>query len=148
MTNYKLNAGHSNLQDQKIFREVAEEMKFDIKNVGQKSPRDSSIVESPKSPAIMASGTSTIFLSSDPNELCDRIKLLLQEKRAGNNSNIIFEEIVAVIDNLLEYKSITPSEHKKVLEKINLLHTKEKSKTVYCIHKCNFFHVFFDIVNV
>ena len=43
----------------------------------------------PKSPDIMvfASGVSkTIFLSSDPNELCDRLKLLLQEKHAGNNS--------------------------------------------------------------
>ena len=32
MTNYKFNAGHSYLQDQKIIREFAEEMKFDIKN--------------------------------------------------------------------------------------------------------------------
>ena len=32
-----------------------------------------------KSPAIMASGISkTIILSSDPDELCDRLKLLLQ----------------------------------------------------------------------
>ena len=31
MTNYKFNVGHSNLQDQKIFREFAEEMKFDFK---------------------------------------------------------------------------------------------------------------------
>ena len=29
----------------------------------------------------MASGISTIILSSDPNELCDRLGLLLQKKR-------------------------------------------------------------------
>ena len=34
----------------------------------------------------------TIFLSSDPNELCNRLKLLLQEKQAGNISDIIIQE--------------------------------------------------------
>ena len=81
----------------------------------------------PKSPAIMASGISTIFLQSDPNEQC-RIILLLQEKRTGKNSNIFNEEIVATIDNLLEYKSITPSEHQIVFKKV-IYCTKKKSKT-------------------
>ena len=31
----------------------------------------------------------TKFLPSDPNELCNRLKLLLQEKQAGSNCNII-----------------------------------------------------------
>ena len=54
-------------------------------------------------PAIMASGISkTIILSSDPNELCDRLKLLLQEKHAGNNFDIINDEIVAIVDKLLK----------------------------------------------
>ena len=39
-TNNKFNAGHFNLHDQKIIREFAEEMKFDNKNKGRKSPRD------------------------------------------------------------------------------------------------------------
>ena len=51
-----------------------------------------------KSPAIMASGISTIFLSSDPNELCDRLKLTLKEKPAGNISNIFNEKMVAIVD--------------------------------------------------
>ena len=37
------------------------------------------------------------------------LKLLLQEERASNISNIINEEIVAIIDKLLEYESITSS---------------------------------------
>ena len=77
-------------------------MKFDFKNSGRKSPGDNSFVELLKSPSVMASGISTNFLSSDPIELCDRLKLLLQEKRAGNNSNIINGEIVAIIDKLSE----------------------------------------------
>ena len=38
---------------------------------------------------VSVSGVSkTLFLSSDPDEFCDRIKLLLPEKHAGNNSDI------------------------------------------------------------
>ena len=56
-----------------------------------------------KSPAIMASGVKeTVFLSSDPDELCERSKLLLQEKNAGNNSEIIDKEIFVIVDKLLE----------------------------------------------
>ena len=47
-----------------------------------------------------------IFLPSDPDELCDRLKLLLQEKQAGNNRNLINEEILAIFDKLLQHKCI------------------------------------------
>ena len=70
----------------------------------------------------MASGVSkTNFLSSDANELCDRLKLLLQEKHAGKNSDIINDEIVIIVDNLLEYKCISKKQHKQILIKCNLL---------------------------
>ena len=73
-------------------------------------------------PAIMASGISkTIILSSDPIELCDRLKLLLQEKHAGNNSDIINDEIVAIIDKLLEYNCISKKQHKQILIKCNIV---------------------------
>ena len=75
-----------------------------------------------KSPAIMASGISkTIFLPSDPDELCDRLKLLLQEKDGGNNSDLINDEIVAIVDKLLEYKCISNKQHKQILNKYNLI---------------------------
>ena len=66
----------------------------------------------------------TIFLSSDPKELCDRLKLLLHEKQAGNNSDIINDEIVVMIDKLLEYKCITKKQHKQILIKCILLQKK------------------------
>ena len=76
-------------------------MKYNIKQKGNKSNRHKSLERLFESPAIMGSGVSkTIFLSSDPNELCDRLKLLLQEIHAGNNSNTINEEIVAIVDKL------------------------------------------------
>ena len=97
-------------------------MHFDTKALGNKSTRDRTLIKLLKSPAIMASGVSkTVFLSSDPNELCNRIKLLLQEKHAGNNSNIINDEIVVIIDKLLEYKCISKKQHKQILIKCNLL---------------------------
>ena len=76
-------------------------MKFDIKTIGRKNNRAISIVELLKSPAIMALGFSTIFLSCDPNELCNGLKLLLELKQAGNYSNLINEEIAAMVDKLM-----------------------------------------------
>ena len=70
----------------------------------------------------MASGISkTIFLSSDPDELCNGLKLFLQEKYAGNNSDIINDEIIAVVDKLLEYKCISKKQQKQILINCNLL---------------------------
>ena len=122
ITNYDFNVDHSNQQDRKLIYEFAKEMDFNIREKGNKSDRDKSIIRLLKSPAIMASGVSkTIFLSSDANELCDRLKLLLQEKHAGNNSDIINNEIVAIVDKLLEYKCISKKQHKQILYNCNLL---------------------------
>ena len=69
ITNYDFNVDHSNQQDRKMIYEFAKEMNFNIKQKGNKSNRDKSIIRLLKSPAIMASGISkTIFLSSDPDE--------------------------------------------------------------------------------
>ena len=122
MTNYDFNVSHSNPKDQKLFYEFGKEMNFNVKQKARKSDRDRSMINLLKSPAIMASGISNIIiLSTDPNELCDRLKLLLQEKQAGNNSNIINDEIVAIVDNLLKYKCMSKKEHKQILIKCNLL---------------------------
>ena len=75
----------------------------------------------------MASGISTILLLSDSNELCDRLKILLQGKQARNNSDIIKDEIVAIVDQLLEYKCISKKEDEQSLIKCNLLHPNKKS---------------------
>ena len=122
ITNYDFNVDHSNQQDRKLIYEFVTEMNFNIRQKGNKSDRDKSIIRLLRSPRIMASGVSkTIFLSSDPDELCNRLKLLLQEKQAGNNSDIINQEIVAIVDKLLEYKCISKKQHKQILIKCNLL---------------------------
>ena len=44
----------------------------------------------------------TRWLSCNPTELCDRVKILLQGKEAVSNS--FFDEIAATSDTILEYK--------------------------------------------
>ena len=122
ITNKNYNVDHGSLSDKKLMYDFAKEMHFDTKALGNKSTRDRTLMKLLKSTAIMASGVSkTIFLSSDPNELCDRLKLILQEKHAGSLSDIINDEIVAIIDKLLEYKCISKKQHKQILLKCNLL---------------------------
>ena len=122
ITNKNYNVNHASLSDKKLMYDFAKEMHFDIKRVGNKSTRDRTLIKLLESPAIMASGVlKTIILSSDPDELCDRLRLLLQEKHAGNNSNIINDEIVAIVDKLLEYKCISKKQHKQFLIKCNLI---------------------------
>ena len=55
-----------------------------------------------------------IFLPSDPDELVDQLKLLYFEKVGGNDSFLINEQILAIIDTLLEYECITPSQHQNM----------------------------------
>ena len=122
ITNKNYNVDLASLSDKKLMYDFAKEMHFDRNATGNKSTRDRKLIKLLDSPAIMASGVSnTIFLSSDPDELCDRLKLLLQEKHAGNNSDIINDEIIAIIDKLLEYKCISKKQHKQILIKCNLL---------------------------
>ena len=107
ITNKNYNVDLAKVSDKKLLYDFAEEMNFDLKAIGKKSTRNTTPIKLPKSTGLMvsASGASkTIVLSSDPNELCDRLKLLLQEKRAGNNSDLINQEFVAIVDKLLEYK--------------------------------------------
>ena len=124
ITNSKFNVDLASLSDKKLMYDFAKEMHFDPKASGNKSTRDRKLIKLLNSPGLMvsASGVSkTIFLPSDADELCDRLKLLLQEKHAGNNSDIIDQEIVAIVDKLLEYKCISKKQHKQILIKCNLL---------------------------
>ena len=124
ITKIKYNVDLASLADKKLLHDFAKEMHFDTKAQGNKSTQDRTLIKLLKSPGLIvsASGVSkTIFLSSDPDELCDRLKLLLQEKHARNNSDIINNEVVAIIDALLKYKCITKKQHKQILINCNLL---------------------------
>ena len=100
--------------------DFAKDVNFDVKAPSKKSKRDRTLIKLPKSPGLMhsASGVSkTRFLSSDPDELCDRLNLLLQRKQAVNNSDKINDQIVAIVVNLLEYKCKSKKQLKILLLK-------------------------------
>ena len=83
ITNSKYNVDIASLQDNKLMYDFAKEMHFDTEAVGKKSTRDKTLIKLLKSSGLMvsASGVSrTIFLLSDPDELRERLKLILQEK--------------------------------------------------------------------
>ena len=104
--------------------DFAKEMIFDLKATVKKSTRDRTLKKLLESPGLLvsASGVSkTTFLTFDPNELCDRLRFLLQEKQAGNKSDIINQEVVAIVDELKEYKCLSKKQHKQILIKCNLL---------------------------
>ena len=124
ITNKNYNVDLASLQDKILMYDFAKEMNFDTTALGNKSTQDRTPIKLLKSPGLIVStsGVSkTIFLSTDPDELCNRLKLLLQEKQAGKNSDINNQEIVAIVDKLLEYKCISKKQHKQILIKCNLL---------------------------
>ena len=110
ITNKNYNVDRASLPDRKLLYDFAKEMSFDVKATGNKPTRYRTLIRILKLPGLMVSAcgiAGTIFLSSDPNGLCDRLRLLLQDKEGGNNSEIFNEEIVAIVDKLLEYKCIS-----------------------------------------
>ena len=61
--------------------EFGKKKKIEPKQKGRKNNRDQSPIKIPKSAAIMAAGISARFLTSNPNELCDKVNLLLRKKK-------------------------------------------------------------------
>ena len=105
--NYNVNL--AKLSDKNLMFDFAKEMYFDERFQGEKSASVKSLLRLLKSTAIMEGSlkaSNTRWLSSDPNELCDRFNLILLEKQAGKNSDIIHEETIAIVEKLLEYKCI------------------------------------------
>ena len=55
-----------------------------------------------------------VFLPSDPDELVDQLKLYF-ENIGGNDSFLLNEQIIAIVDKLLEYECITTNQHQNIL---------------------------------
>ena len=130
-TDKNYNVDLTSSADKKIMYDFAKERHFDVRGVDNKSTRDRTLINLLKSPAIIASGVSTIFLTSDPDELCNRLKILLQEKHAGNTSDINNDELVAIVDKLLEYKCMSKKQQKQILIKCNIICEISKYNNTY-----------------
>ena len=100
-----------------MLHEFEKEINFEIRQQCWKSNTDKSTTKLPNSIAIMVSEISTKISSENLNELCDMLRLLFQKIQTGKNSNVIDQEIVALADKLLGYKSITKKQHNFLLLK-------------------------------
>ena len=80
ITNKKYNVDFAKLTDKKTMFDSEEEISLGEKALGNKNTRDKTLKKWLESPAVMASGISTICLPENPNELCGRLKLLPQTK--------------------------------------------------------------------
>ena len=87
--------------------DFVKEMYFDSKALGNKSTGDKSLIQFLQSPAIMTFGIATFFSPENPKELCNRISILLQEKKAGNDSNVINENFLLKQINDQNIKNIS-----------------------------------------
>ena len=76
ITNKNYNVDLASLADKKLLYDFAKEMNYDVKAPGNKSTRERTLIKLLNSPAVMSFGISTMFLSENPNELCQRIELL------------------------------------------------------------------------
>ena len=52
----------------------------------------------------------TIFPSENPEELCERLKIILQKINSRKNSSRLDDEFFATVDKLEENKSITSTQ--------------------------------------
>ena len=129
ITNKSYNVDHAKSSDRKLVFEFALILPFDKKASCRKSTMDQSFVRLLKSPAVVArmnmpakpsvhavyEDAKTGLSSSDPIELCDREKLLLQEKEEGIISNVINRKNIPSEGKLIKYKSISTKHIHKVL---------------------------------
>ena len=127
----------SNLSDILFLFEFAKEMYFEEKALRNKNNRERSFIRLLKSHAILAEfledkispkiktqkkdenskETKTRWLSSNPNELCDSLNLILKEKQAGFNSNKPTEKTIAITDNFMEDNCVSqPKQHSILVE--------------------------------
>ena len=80
-----MNVDHLSPQERKLIYEIGKELKVNTRQKGRKSNRDKSMIQFFNSPANMASRFATSVFSCNPNDLCDRLRIILREKQTGNN---------------------------------------------------------------
>ena len=56
-----------------------------------------------------------MFVEENQDKVCDRLRLINQEKQGGNDTIRFNDENVAISDKSIEWKNITTTQHKKLL---------------------------------
>ena len=119
-TDFKFNTSYSPVA--KLIIDFMDEIRFD-KHARGKSFRDRNLIKNyiikrAILASVLKSSEKTTFVSESPIDLCDRIFSIIQEKQAGIATNRFDNEIAGLIDEILQYKCITSSQHKQIIWKI------------------------------
>ena len=99
-----------------------DEMHFDI-HAKSKSFRDKNLKKNFYNKRVLLGSDlqKGIFLSVNPDEICNRLRLIIQEKRAGNDANRFDSGVIPIVDKLLDYKCITRTQHKKHIKDYKII---------------------------
>ena len=81
-------------------------MKFEAHATGNKSTKDNHVIKQYHGKRHLLSSRLVVFLPENPKEEGDRLRWIIQGNEGRNDSDELDEDIVALVDELLEYKSI------------------------------------------
>ena len=110
------NMNENNITDDELISKFYKDVKYDLNLAGDKRSNRYRYIKKLSS---KTSGEGVIiFLSKDPNELVDRLYLLYQEKIAGNDSQNINQEMVAIYDKLYSYNIISENRSLQIVQQL------------------------------
>ena len=107
------NTQHDKIKNLAVKYNFLSGMNYDLNYRDKKSNRYN-FIKSMLQPQI-GSGLNLVFLSSDPDELVDQLKLLHFKKVGGNDNLMLSEQIIAIADKLLQYQCITTNQHQNLI---------------------------------
>jgi len=67
-----------------------------------------------KGGAVVSQSNKIVKLFNDPNEMLQRLAVLIGEKSAGNNNDNIRNEMMEILDILLKKGILTKTDHRKI----------------------------------
>ena len=132
LSNFITNTQHDKIKNIAVKYNFLRNMNYDL-NYGDKKSNRYNFIKSMLQPQIgsglnftgqrPANPVVCVFLSSDPDELVDHLKLLYFEKVGGNDNPMLSEQIIAIADKLLQYQCITTNQHQNMHSTFGLIST-------------------------
>ena len=112
--NYDINQGDKRSERYKLIKDLYN--LYLIKTESTSASGLRSTKKDAKKQIIKNDDSKIIILSSDPNELVNKLRILKQQRIAGNDSKLINTHIEAIVDQLLKLDIINTKEHSNILK--------------------------------
>ena len=100
-------------KDDRVYIDLLDSLNYRVCLSGKsrKNEKEKHIIQ-----ALSNLGSGVSFLPNDPSQLVNRLLLLLESKKAGNNN--CFNEASAILDQLMNMKIINKCQYKDILSHI------------------------------